>query len=255
MRRTFNQLQEKTIREQKKLIGSETKITEEQLKYLPEVVSKHLTVSGFIGKPMAWNADVHWKETSLTLKVGQKPRPMTTRHFISSKPIARLMHMKIHRMPFVGLDVYANDKGWLKGKILGLFPIINVRGLEVTISELITVFCEFPLLNSFFLLESVRYETINKTTVKATLTDKLHSVSGILHFDEEGLLSHFTTDERYRLDENNQPVKTPFITHIRSYKKQEDLLIPEKISVCWLLDGKEFEYFAGTIDRIDINVQ
>jgi len=45
-----------------------------------------------------------------------------------------------------------------------------------------------------------------------------------------------------------------FSAVVDSYKRQGEIMIPEKMKAVWHLPGGNYEYFRGTISRIEYNV-
>lgn len=254
MKKTFSQIRSAVIAEQQDLIRSNRLVSDIDLKTLPVQIASYLEQTGAVGKPVLWNADVIWEETSLTLKLDAKPSKMTTRQFLSNNPVSRMMLMKIHGMPFEGLDTYYKGSGRMKGKLLWLFTVMNGEGRDIDISELITIFTEFTILNSLFISENVRYTEIDNNRLKTYFTDNGLTVSGVFTFDDNGLISQFDTGERYRDIGNGKSELTPFRMKIKSYARCGDYFLPKELSIMWIIDGKEFEYFSGTIKDIIFNV-
>ncbi len=253
MKKIFASIRNNVIEKQSQIISENRSISETDLQKVPKLIANYLRIAGVLEKPIEWNADIEWAESSLILKIGDKPRAMTTQHFISNNPVTRLMYMKIQGMQFTGIDVYHNGKGKMKGKLFGLFNIINSEGINMDISELITIFSEFSILNSFFLSQNIYYEEIDKNSIKAIFTDNDIKVSGIFTFDDQGLISKFETNERFRDIGNGESELTPFQVNIKSYGLQNNYLIPKEVSASWIIDNKEFEYFKGKINNIIYN--
>lgn len=241
---------EQLIRTQKDEI-----LTEEKLSALPKAIQKHFRLSGFVGKSIAMNGDVIWKESYLKLKPTQNWKPLKTWQFNSVLPIMRTSYMKVDRMFFAGKDLYKEGKGTMIGKILGFIPIINAHGQEISQSALVTSFCEMMLLSGYAFQEYVEWNPIDHRTVEAKLTDHGMTVCGKFHFDEEGKFESFETDERFFEKEKNVYEKRKFLAKVHRYKKVDNYYQPEKVSVIWVLDDGEFEYFKGIIDHINYHVK
>lgn len=233
---------------------SETCFTEEELNHLPDPIKNYLYATGYIGKPIMYNADVIWKESYIKLQPDKKWLPLETRQFNSVNPLARIAYMKFLSMPVSGRDIYRNGKGAMKGKLLNLFPIINGKGKEVSQSSLITLFCEFLFIPGYILEDYVAWEYVNEKTVKATLTDNEFKVTGHFHFDEKGLFSKFETNDRYYGNGKGQAIKTKFSAIVDSYQQMDGLTIPKDVRIVWHLADGDYEYYKGTIEKIIFNV-
>lgn len=230
-------------------------LTEEKLSTLPVALQNHFRNCGFIGRPIAMNADIVWKESYIKLAPGQKWKSLQTLQFNAVNPIMRTAFMKVNNMFFTGKDLYKNGQGSMIGKILNLFTVINAKGKEISQSALITSFCEMMLLSGYAFQDYIKWKAIDKQTIEATLSDHQFEVSGTFYFDETGKFKYFETNDRYFDAGKGNFVKKKFASRVTSYQEIDGLTIPEQAQVLWYLDGKEYCYFKGTIERINFNVK
>ena len=229
-------------------------LTEEKIKDIPEPIKKYLRKCGYVNKSIVFNADVFWKESYIRLKPDKDWTELTTKQFNSVKPISRIAYMEFKTMPVTGRDIYRNGQGNMNGKLFNLIPIINGKGKEVSQSSLITIFCEFLFIPGYIMQDYVKWEYLDEKTVRATVFDEGFIVTGIFHFDNEGLFSRFETEDRYYTDEKGKYAKTSFSAIVDSYQTQDSIIIPEKVRIVWHLKNGDYEYYKGTISKIVINV-
>ena len=235
--------------------GHKTEVfTEELITELPELLKKYLRVCGYINAPVPVNADVHWSESWLKMSPGKDWGKLHTTQFNSVKPIARVAYMKFLTMPVAARDLYRDGYGEMNGKLLNLIKVAFDNSKEVAQSALITTFCEFMLIPGYLLLNNVKWEQTDIYSVRGTLTDNGIEVSGTFYFDEEGLFTHFETFDRYFTTGKNSYKKVKFSVIVDGYKNQGNLKISEKVKVMWHLPEGGFEYYKGTIDKIEFNV-
>lgn len=253
MKKQYEQDRVEAIKQWQK-VGKTEILTEEKLSTLPNAIQKHFRLSGFVGKPITMNADVIWKESFIKLKPNQNWKSLQTLQFNSVNPIMRTAFMKVNKMFFAGKDLYKNGQGTMQGKILNLFSVIDAKGKEISQSALVTSFCEMMLLSGYAFQDYVQWQEIDDKTVKATLNDHQHTVSGCFYFDEEGKFSYFETDDRYFDTGNGNFEKKTFRAKVNTYKKVGEAYQPECISCLWVLNGTEYEYFKGEIQQINYNV-
>jgi len=195
MKKTF-------VKERKELLDrrlfSEIKVfSEETVNYLPEQLKKYLLVCGYMNIPVPINANVHRAESYLKLSPEREWGRLQTTQFNSVNPIARISLMRFLSMPFLGRDIYRDGYGEMKGKLFNLFRIVFANSKETAQSALITVFCEFLFIPGYILSPNVEWKSLSENSVRAALTDNGIVVSGVFYFDENGLFSHFETDDRY----------------------------------------------------------
>mgnify|MGYP001272612289 CR=1 FL=1 len=228
--------------------------TEELIKDLPEPLKKYLRVCGYINRPIPVNADVYWSESWLKMSPTKGWGKLHTTQFNSVKPIGRVAHMKFLTMPVAARDLYRDGYGEINGKLLNLIKVAFDNSKEVAQSALITTFCEFMLIPGYLLLDNVKWKQIDDCSVRGRLIDNGIEVSGIFYFDEEGLFTHFETFDRYFTISKNNYKKVKFSIVVDSYKTWDKVKIPEKVKVMWHLLEGDFEYYKGTIDKIEFNV-
>lgn len=254
MKKQFYKDRATEIKELNKHYAGEV-LTEEKLATLPQAIQKHYRLCGFLDKPIAMNADIIWENSFIKLKPNKNWKPLHTLQFNSVNPIMRTAFMKVNKMFFAGKDYYKNGYGTMKGKILNLFTIIDAKGKELSQSALITSFCEMMLISGYAFQEYIEWEEVNNHTVKGILTDQDFKVSGTFQFDEEGKFMCFETNDRYFDQGNGNVEKKKFIARVNSYKKIDNYYQPEKVSIMWVLENEDFQYYKGTIDRIEYNVR
>ena len=240
---------------QLKLQASPEILTEKHIAHLPFPIRQHYKHCGFLDQPIAMNADVIWKDSYIKLKQGQKWRKLKTLQFNSVRPLMRTSFMKVSNMFFAGKDLYKEGQGTMIGKLFNLFPIINASGEELSQSALITIFCEMLLVSGYALQDYVEWQEIDHCTVSAILSDHNFKVKGVFHFDKMGKFHHFETDDRFYDTGKGKFEKKKFKAFIDSYQMKDHHYIPENVRVQWCLENGDYDYFTGTIQRIDYNVE
>ena len=228
--------------------------TEELIKDLPEPLKKYLRICGYENMPVPINANVYWAESWLKMSPEKEWRKLHTTQFNSVKPIGRSAYMKILGMPVAARDLYRDGYGEMNVKLLNLIKVAFDNSKEVAQSALITTFCEFMLIPGYLLLDNVKWEQIDDYSIRGTVVDNGIEVLGIFYFNEEGLFTHFETFDRYFTTGKNSYKKVKFSVVVESYKTQYKLKIGEKVKVMWHLPEGDYEYYKGTIDRIEFNV-
>jgi hypothetical protein len=251
---------EKTYQKERAEILAESEfsneiLTEEKLQELPEPLQRHFQLCGFVGKPIAFNAQVHWQESAIKLSPEKDWGPLLTQQFNSVKPVARIAYMKFHKMPVAGRDIYRNGQGEMKGKLLNLFRIIYGTGPEISQSALLTIFAEKLLVPGYAFQENIHWETISDSAVKAVLNDHGITVTGIFYFDEKGYFQRFYTEDRYYDLGKGRFEKVPFSAYVDSYQEQDGLQIPKSMRAVWHRPEGDYEYYRGTIEKLEFNVQ
>ena len=228
---------------------------EETVSHLPEQLKRYLTVCGYMNTPVPINANVYWTESYLRLSPKNEWSQIQTTQFNTVNPIARISLMRFLSMPFIGRDIYKDGYGEMKGKLFNLFRMVFSNSRETAQSALITIFCEFLFIPGYILSPNVEWESLGENSVRAVLSDNGIIVTGVFYFDENGLFSHFETEDRYyESGKKNTYEKVKFSAVVDSYKYQGDIKIAESVRIIWHLPEGDFEYYKGIVDRIEFNV-
>lgn len=252
MFRQFTRIRHEAI-EQSNRVNANQVLLPEVVDRLPIPIQRHFMQCGFIGRPVAWCADIVWEESFIKLKPDQAWRRLRTRQFNAVNPIVRTAHMKVKSMWFAGMDSYRSGVGIMKGKIANLFTVLHARGDEVSQSALVTSFCEMMLLSGYAIQPYIQWTKVDDQHVRAKLNDGGIVVGGDFYFDDNGLFRYFETNERYFDRGGGKFEQKRFVAQVNSYKKVNNYFQPAEVSVMWYLDEKPFEYFKGTIDVIYYN--
>ncbi|PRY83546.1 DUF6544 family protein [Mongoliibacter ruber] len=239
--------------ERSKVYKTET-FSEELIKDLPNPIKKYLRVCGYMNTAVPVNANIYWAESWLKMSPEKNWGRLHTTQFNSVKPIGRVAYMKFSSMPVAARDLYRDGYGEMNGKLFNLIRVVFDNSRETAQSALITTFCEFMFIPGYLLLDNVKWEQIDELSVRGILTDSGIEVSGVFHFNKEGLFTHFETNDRYFSIGKNTYKKVRFSAIVESYKMQGSIKINEKVKIVWHLPEGDYVYYKGIIDRIKINV-
>jgi len=148
-------------------------------------------------------------------------------------------------------DAYVAGEGILHASLLGLFPVVDMRGTDdVAEDELMRFFAEaawYPtaLLQS----QGVRWEAAGDRSAYATLTEGDHTVRMRFTFDERGLIDTVRAEARGRAV-GGEIVPTPWRGRFWNYEERGGMLIPLDGEVAWLPPEGEKPYWRGHIIEI-----
>lgn len=148
-------------------------------------------------------------------------------------------------------DAYVAGEGILHAELLGLVTLADMRGTpEAAQGELLRFFAEAALYPTALLpSQGVRWDTIDETSARATLTDGTTTVSLDFHFDAEGLISSVWAKARYRTV-NGALVATPWHGRFWAYEVRDGMRIPLEGEVAWQLPSGPWPYWRGRITEI-----
>ena len=146
-------------------------------------------------------------------------------------------------------DAYLQGEGNLHASLLGLFTVAKMHGTpEMNLGELLRFFAETTWYPTALLpSQGVRWEAIDDTSARATLTDGATTVSLVFQFNAEGAIATIRAEARYR----DKLTAMPWGGRFRDYSVRNGMLIPLEGEVGWEHPEGIRLYFKGRITKID----
>lgn len=155
---------------------------------------------------------------------------------------------------FPGFNVYVHDayvagEGLLQAKLLGLFSVANIRGTpEAAQGELMRYLSEgiwYP--TALLPSQGVRWQAIDDTSARATLTDGNTTVSLDFHFNADGLIHAMHADSRSR-GAGAKITTAPWDIRVWNYQNYQGMRVPTEGEVAWALPDGAYPYWRGRVD-------
>lgn len=212
-------------------------ITEDMLGGLPLPVQKWLTYSKITEKPPIRSVYLKQKY-QLKMKQEQKDwyKATADQHSTIDPPgfVWNLEMDMMRIIPVVGRDQFKDGKGQMLIKLMSLIPVVNEKGnLKIDQGSLQRYLGEMVWYPSAVLSKYIKWESIDDTSAKATLTYKKTSGSGTFYFDESGEVKTFTA-LRYMGSGPDAPLYEWRVDVIET-GESDGIRIPTKVSVTWKL--------------------
>ncbi len=174
-------------------------ITDKMISDLPEPVHRYMKYTGIVGQP--WIENVWLKQIGRFRQGLEKPwMPMVAEQTYTTNPAGFVWDAKF-KMAGVPLlraaDRYENGKGHMSGKLAGIITVFDVQGEKLDQGTMLRYLSEMIWFPIAFLGDNIIWESRDDNSAHVTFTDYGKSVRGIMHFDDEGRFTNFTT-QRYR---------------------------------------------------------
>jgi hypothetical protein len=99
------------------------------------------------------------------------------------------------------------------------------------------------------MVAAVRWEPVDGTSARATLTDGANSATLVFRFDTSGLIASVRAAARGRTVQG-KVVPTPWEGRWRNYEVREGTRVPTEGEVAWLLPEGAKPYWRGRISRL-----
>ena len=238
-----------------KMKTTEGVFTTEDISKLPLPVQKYFKYCGYIGTPKMYNMKAYYKDVDF-VQSGKKLKINYTHYNFVDKPerIA-LIDTSMFGIPFEGIDAYQNGEGSMKGVLAKTITLFNEKGAAMDKASLADCLAEGLLIPNLALQDYIKWEEIDETHAKATITNYGISASGIFLFDDKGAMISFTTNDREYNDGNRKTQKAKWSALCGDYKDMNGIKYPNTLKGVWHLDTGDFIYFDSSNMVIRYNVK
>lgn len=230
-------------------------VTAEDLAGLPEPVRRWLTRVGVVGRPRVLDARIRFDGLLRSgPDEGWMRGPAEQHNFFD--PPARYFFMRASRLgvPAQVYHRYAGSAATMEARLLGVLPLVDAAGEEMTRAETVTV------LNDLFLFAPgavpgmpLAWEELGEGRVRVTLTNAGQTVSADLTFDEAGDLVGFVSRDRSRTGDGTFQV-VPWSTPVLAFGEVGGLRLPVEAEARWIDPDGEWTYARFTIREVVYNL-
>lgn len=235
-------------------LSDENKVfTEKNFAHLPTAIQKYIVNCGYIGKnKMSYlkmeyhNIDFLQGRSGPTLKIDY-----TQYNFVGEPCRMALIDSSMFGIPFEGYDYYQNGTGGMKGVIAKAITLFNQTGADMDKACLATFLAESLFVPTILLKDYITFEEINDFEVRATISYKGQTASGIFNFNEQYEMISFTTNDRAVANTDGTVEYIPWSALCGDYTVAKNgIKYPTKFQAVWNYSDGDFTYFDGTIDKI-----
>jgi hypothetical protein len=224
-----------------------------QLAGLPAPVVRYFTFALTPGQPTVGHARLRQEGTFATAR--DRWAPFTATETFAVSPPGFVWDARVRMAPLVLVhvrDSYVAGEGAMHAAVGGLVTIVDQRGTpELAAGALLRYLAEAAWLPTALLPGSgVRWEPVDDSTARATLTDRGNTVSMDVRFGAGGEIERVSA-QRHR-DVNGTPVLTPWIGRFSSYARVEGMMVPIEGEVGWELPDGWFPYWRGRTVKAEL---
>jgi hypothetical protein len=177
--------------------------------------------------------------------------PFTSSQFVVARRPGFDWDARISMAPGIKVfvhDAYVAGEGILHAALFGLFTVADLRGTpEVAQGELMRFLAEAAWYPTALLpSQGVRWEGIDDTSARATLTDGATTATLDFQFDADGFISGVRAEARHRVV-NGVPIATPWQGRFWNHAVRDDIHIPLEGEVAWELPSGPLPYWRGRL--------
>lgn len=229
-------------------------LTEADIRGLPEPVQRYIRYAGLIGRETVHNMRVVWRG-----RMRRDPRQgwlgIRAEQYNFYRDLARIFYIRgrMFGIPVVGRDLHSSGEGSMIMKAAGLIPVVDATGTEMANSGLVTLFNDMCLLAPATLVDKrIRWVALDSLAAKGSIEDGGRTVSATLHFNQEGELTDFVTDDRY-MESGGRYRRLRWSTPVSQYKDFDGIRLASRGAGVWHLDDGEFTYAEFDLLSIEYN--
>jgi hypothetical protein len=222
-----------------------------EVESLPTPVQRYFQTVLKPGQPIVTAVDLSQQGIFNMSETKAKWSPFTATQFVTTQRPGFDWDARIQMAPGVSAfvhDAYMLGAGSLHVSLLGLFTVADVRDTPAAAQgELLRFFAEMPWYPTALLpSQGVRWEAIDNTSARATMTDGATTVSLVFRFNAEGTIETIRAEARYR----DKLTAMPWSGRFWNYSVCNEMLIPLEGEVGWEYPDGIRLYYKGKVTEI-----
>jgi hypothetical protein len=234
-----------------RLTPTPTRFDTRELEGLPAPVQRYFRVALQDGQPIIAAMSVTHTGTFNMSETAEQWKPFTSKQRVITRRPGFDWDARVMISPGVPVlihDAYIAGSGLLHGAIFGLVTVVNMADTpEIAQGELLRFFAEAAWYPTALLpSQGVRWEAVDETSARATLTDGTLAVTLLFRFNKDGLIETARAEARGRGVTDGKTVFAPWQCRFWNYAVRDGMRIPLEGEVAWiLLEGAKL-YYRGT---------
>lgn len=226
---------------------------EDDISSLPLPVQRYFTYCGYLGKPKMSYMRAYLEDVDFVMSQDKTIKIDYEQFNLVERPERfALISSSIYGIPFEGLDSYENGKGSMRGCIAKVITLFDQRGDGMDRACLVTWLAECLFVPSAALQDFVKWEPIDDTHAKATVTWEGVTASGIFTFSEAGEFLSFRTGDRVAIDMNGNETQADWSAFCEDYQEVNGIQQPRVIKSVWHYKAGDCVYFNANESKLTI---
>lgn len=227
-------------------------VTEQELAVLPEPVRRWLRWAGVVGTERPRTVRLT-QEGRFRLGSDRAWMPFTAEEFFSTDPPGFVWRTSMRMAPgidIVGRDRYADGRGSIEMRLLGLIPVAQAKGDQLDQGALPRYLNETMWFPAAALGPAIRWTAIDADSARATISDDDATASAIFLFDAQGRPVDMRA-ERYDMGSGKL---ARWSTPLSAYGEFGGIRIPTEGQGVWKYEGGDFSYIELRITDVEYNL-
>lgn len=246
------------LKEQDRLTLDGEVFTAEEFEKFPEPIKKYVERCGYICKQKMSYMKMYYEDVGF--KTGRKGARLkidyTSYNFVSRPDRLAFIDSSMFGVPFQGYDYFSDGKGGMKGTLAKLITLFDQKGDSMDKACLVTYLSESLFAPNILLGDLITFEEIDSHSVKATITYKGMSASGVFNFNDDFEMTSFVTDDRSVANSDGTYENVRWSAECGSYEQSESgIRYPTSFKAVWHYPDEDFVYFDGKIKSISYDCE
>lgn len=227
--------------------------TDHDFSHLPTAIQRYIENCGYIGTPKMSYMKMEYHDVDFSQ--GRNGPTLTidyTQYNFVNRPCRMaLIDSSMFGIPFEGYDYYQDGAGGMKGVIAKAITLFDQTGADMDRACLATFLAESLFAPTVLLQDYITFEEISNFEVRATISYKGQTASGIFTFNEQYEMISFTTNDRAVAGTDGSMEYIPWSALCSDYQLSESgIKWPTKFQAVWNYPDGDFIYFNGVISEV-----
>lgn len=218
--------------------------TTEDIKDLPSPLQKYFEYCGYLGTPKMSCMKATFKNVDFKMSPDKTIKIDYTQYNFVNKPERfAFIDSSLYGVPFEGFDSYRDGIGSMKGSLAKVITLFDQRGAAMDKACLVTILAESPVIPNVALQDYIRWEAVDSTHARASITYNGISAGGIFTFDDRGLILSFNTKDRVSTSMDGSTREAEWSAIFSDYRLVNGLRQPGVLQSIWHYPEGDFLYF------------
>lgn len=230
-------------------------ISEDDLAPLPPPVQRYLRVTGFVGQPRILSYRVTFSgRIRSDASAAWMPFEAEQQSFADEPTRLFLMSATMSGVPVQAFHRFVGAAATMDVKVAGLIDMVHASGEVMNRSETVTLFNDMCILAPGTLISpAIRWEAVDDHTANARFTLGEQTIAAVLHFDDDGQLIDFVSDDRSRAAPDGKSFASMrFSTPVRDYRAYGPFRLAAHGDARWHAPAPEGEFVYGEFETLSV---
>lgn len=226
-------------------------VTSDALSPLPPPVRRWLETAGVVGQRMPRTVRLEQRGRMRIAPDKDEVQATAQQYFRVDEPefVWRVRVRMMRILPVAGRDTYAEGRGRMVIKLGSLLPVVDATGEKMDQGTLLRYLAESVWFPAAALSPYVRWESMDETSARATMTYGGVSGKAVFSFDDKGRFVGLTADRYFGGGPDAKLER--WEVEATDWDTMDGCLVPVRGEVRWKLAEGDFTFYRWDIMEIE----